>query len=387
MNQPEPSHAPTRQAVVRGMVAVMLLALLGLACSVGAALESGSQNGATPTKTPRPTFTPLPGSLTPGLTPLPVVRGTLPPGVIVEAPASVGLAGEPLLEGTPGAVAGETNLILYATDTPTASPSPTRGPATRTPAGGDGSNRITPQPTAYVVIKPATLNGRRGPGTGYERVGQANKGQELLVLGRSADGAWLQVCCLANQPVWVAADQVDAKGGVQAAPVFTPPPTPLPPTPTRIPPPPTVPRAAPGQSPLATPGPVGTPLPPFDIARGPEFPIKRDNGLLTIWIKVYQGPSDNQSPLGGYILKVMRDGVDVSNNIQSFGDRPFDKTPANQGGYEYNLKYEMYDAKEADWEFYLARPGGIRVSPITKFTTKGDSYRNLVVYIAYLLAR
>ena len=109
--------------------------------------------------------------------------------------------------------------------------------------------------------------------------------------------------------------------------------------------------------------------------------------MLGIWIKVHEGTDAYQRPLGGYILKVTRDGVDVSDDIRSFDDRPFDKTPANQGAYEYNLKFEKYEAGEADWEIYLARPGGIRVSPVTKFTTKGDSYRNLVVYIAYLLAR
>jgi hypothetical protein len=128
-------------------------------------------------------------------------------------------------------------------------------------------------------------------------------------------------------------------------------------------------------------------MPPFDVARGPEFPMRRDNGLLTIWVKAYEGPQDNQAPLGGYMLHVTRDGVDVSDKLLSFGDRPFDNTQARQGGYDYNLKFEMYDASEADWEIYLARPGGFRVSPVTKFTTKGDSYRNLVVYIAYLLAR
>ena len=53
----------------------------------------------------------------------------------------------------------------------------------------------------------------------------------------------------------------------------------------------------------------------------------------------------------------------------------------------YNLKFEMYNAGEADWVIYLAKPGGFRMSPITEFTTKGDSYRNQVVYIAYRLAR
>ena len=119
-----------------------------------------------------------------------------------------------------------------------------------------------------------------------------------------------------------------------------------------------------------------------------SFPIKRDNGILTIWVKVYEGPADNQSPLGGYILKVKRDGADVSDNSVSFGnERPFDKTSAREGAYSYNLKFELNDAGEADWEIFLARPGGFPVSPVSKFTTKGDSYRNLVVFIAYFLAR
>ena len=109
---------------------------------------------------------------------------------------------------------------------------------------------------------------------------------------------------------------------------------------------------------------------------------------MDIWVKVYEGPADNQSPLGGYILKVKRDGVDIDrDNVQSFGDRPFDNTGKQQGNYDYNLKFEINDASESEYEIYLARPGGFRVSPISKFTTKGPSYRNLVVYIAYWLAR
>jgi hypothetical protein len=149
-----------------------------------------------------------------------------------------------------------------------------------------------------------------------------------------------------------------------------------PPLPTQPPPPP------PTEAPTAAP----TPAPPFDIAEGPQFPIVRDNGVLTIWVKVYEGPPDNKTALGGYMLKVRRDGVDVSDNAQSFGDAPFNRT-FPEGNYEYNLKFERFNAGEADWEIYLARPGGERVSPITPFTTKGTSYRHLVVYIAYWLAR
>jgi hypothetical protein len=127
-------------------------------------------------------------------------------------------------------------------------------------------------------------------------------------------------------------------------------------------------------------------MPPFDIARGPEFPIQRDNGVLTIWVKVYEGLSPYEKPLGGYLLKVLRDDVDVSQPALSH-NRPFDRTAKTEGEREYNLKFEMFDASEADWRIYLARADGTRVSPVTSFTTKGNSYRNLVVYMAYWLAR
>ena len=92
-------------------------------------------------------------------------------------------------------------------------------------------------------------------------------------------------------------------------------------------------------------------------------------------------------PVAGYILKVFRDGVDVSLPVQSHADvSGFDNTKP-EGNFLYNLKFEMYGAGEAAWEIYLARPNGERVSPVTKFTTLGDSYRNQVVYIAYWLAR
>jgi hypothetical protein len=364
---------------------VFLLAAASLACSVGGSLGGGQVAGATPTKPRRATFTPLPGAIgTPSSPTGALVRGTLPPGVAVKAPGSTEPAGGGA-DGTPGSapIVGDTNLLIYATDTPTPTPSPTLRPPTSTPIESLAPEAAAGQPTPFVVIKPATLTGRRGPGTAYERVGEAKQGQQLFILGRTSDGKWLQVCCLANQPVWVSADQVESKGDVTIAAILTPPPVPLP-TPTRRPV-----AAAPrtGQSPIATPGPVVTPLPPFDIARGPEFPITRDNGVMTIWAKVYEGPSDNQNPLGGYILKVKRDGVDVSDNVRSVGDAPFNSTGKFQGNYDYNLKFELNDASESDYEIYLARPGGFRVSPITKFTTKGTSYRTLVVYMAYWLAR
>lgn len=371
-----------RRSLVRVLGLVMLLAAVSLGCSVGQALVGrAGVSAATPTKTPRPTFTPLPAALTPLATSGISVRGTLPPGVVAQAPATGGL---PLAEGAAqeGAIAGgSTELLIYATDTPAPSPTPEPPQATPQPTSDVETNRPVresgprPQPTPYVVVNVDTLNARRGPGTAFERVGQVKRGDQLMILGRTPDGAWVNVCCVANQPVWVFAEFVTEMGAVAQVAVVTPAPTPIPPPPTPIPPP----------QPTRTPAP--TPAPPFDIARGPEFPIQRDNGIMTIYVKVYEGPPDNQTPLPGYILKVMRNGADVSNNEQSFGSREFEHTAISEGNLETNLKFEMIRAGEADWEIYLARPGGFRVSPITQFTTKGDSYRNLVVYIAYWLAR
>ena len=360
------------------------LALVGLslACSVGETLVGRSPSAAVPTatKTPRPTFTPLPGlpALQP-TAPAPI-RGELPPGVTVEAPAAARA-----ITSTASGPAGSVSVVLFATETPTYSPPPgPTAPPTPTPEATLDSETNRPTraagpralPTPFVVVNSANITGRRGPGATFPLVGQAQQGEELMIMGRTPSGDWWRVCCVANQPVWVAANLVTANGPLEAVPVLTPAPTPVP---TPIPPPPPTPTITP------------TPLPPFDVARGPEFPIQRDTGLLTIWTKVYEGSGSYEKPLPGYVLKVFRDGVDVSGTVQTRGD-VFDEIASVSGGtrtiqYLYNLKYELPGAAEADWQIYLARPDGTRVSPITKFTTKGDSYRNLVAYIAYWLAR
>jgi hypothetical protein len=363
------------------LLSASVLVGVSLACSVGQALVGRSDGAAvaTATKTPRPTFTPLPGLLTLPATAPASIRGDLPPGVTVMPPASQAIT------STAGIPAGSAGLVLYATLTPTITPTPgPTAPPTPTPAATVDveTNRPTPisgprpLPTPFVVVNVDGLVGHRGPAVTFPQVGQADQGTELMILGRTPANDWWQVCCLANQPVWVAASQVSANGPLETVPVLTPGPTPAP---TAVPPPPPTPTVAP------------TPLPPFDIARGPEFPIQRDTGLLTIWVKIYEGSGAYEKPLPGYQLKVFRDDVDVSSAMQSHGNA-FDEIAQFSGEtktvlYLYNLKFEMPGAAEADWQIYLARPDGSRVSPITKFNTKGDSYRNLVVFIAYWLAR
>ena len=384
MKQPSSQNGAKTRASRVLLAAILLLALASLACSVGETLVGRSAGVVpTPTKTPRPTFTPLPTSVMGLSTATPGVRGVLPPGVTVQPSSAQGalapLAGSTPISGTQsGASSGAISIVLYATETPPSSPTPEPAGPTPEPTQDVETNRPTrvggprPLPTPYVIVKAKTINGRRGPAATFARVGEAKQGDELMIMGRTADGAWWQVCCMANQPVWVSADLVEAKGPVDTTPVMTPAPTPVPPPP---------------QAPRPTAEPVPTPMPPFDIARGPEFPIQRDSGTMTMLTQVYEGPPDNQHPLAGYQLKVFRDGVDVTQDALSFGDRDFDGTLAVEGGFNYNLKFELPNAGEADWKIYLARPGGFRVSPVSEFTTKGDSYRNQVVYIAYKLAR
>jgi hypothetical protein len=370
------------------LAACAFLCIASLACSVGQTLVGQPEAGPTATKTKQPTFTPLPGARS-FSTPAPLIRGELPPGVTVEAPSGNPVASGQL-SGTlglaPVTAGGDTSLVLYATPTgppsptpePTATPGPSPSPTvdveTNRPTRAAGPRAV---PTPYAVVNAETITGRRGPGLTFERLGEAAKGTELMVMARTTDGKWWQVCCLANQPVWVSADLVTAKGPLDSVPALTPVPTPVP-TP-RPPPPPTQP-------------PAPTPMPPFDIARGPERYVPRDDGRLVLRAKVFEGTSPYEKPLPGYVVKVFRDGVEVTQLNEAIGYLSsrdvwdytnFGKT----GDYQYNYKFEMAGGGEANWKIYLAKPDGYRVSPITEFATTGDMYRDLEVYIAYWLAR
>ena len=263
--------------------------------------------------------------------------------------------------------------------TETAAPTPTSTPtATATPTS-TATPTPTDLPTPFAVVGATPVDGWRGPGPAYDSLGPAPTAQELVVLGRTADNTWLRVCCIRNQPAWVQATALTVTNSLLGAPAITPP---VAPTPTATA------TLSPTATSTVTPSPAPTALPPFDIAQGPEFPWQVYNNLLTIMVKVYQGPPGNECSMSGYALKVSRDGTDVSKPTLSHGQLcAFDNTGPNLGNYLYNLKYEYPNAGQADWTIYLARPDGTRVSPITKFTTTGASAINLTVFIGYVLAR
>ena len=149
-----------------------------LACSAGPRLAvARDAAGATPTKTRRATFTPLPGALSVRSGGGPVVRGTLAARRHGRSDDRGRMRGG----GHQGrqSVTGDTNLVIYATDTPTPSPTPTLRPPTSTPIESIAPDEGEAEPTPFVVDRSRpTLNGRRGPGAELraDRAGQAGPG-------------------------------------------------------------------------------------------------------------------------------------------------------------------------------------------------------------------
>ena len=75
------------------------------------------------------------------------------------------------------------------------------------------------------------LNVRSGPGTAYAIIAKALPGERYPVVGRTTDGAWLQLDRGAGETGWVSVDYVEVAGDIAALPIArapAPPPTNMP---------------------------------------------------------------------------------------------------------------------------------------------------------------
>lgn len=138
-------------------------------------------------------------------TPVPVV-------VVVTATPTV----TPTATSTPTATASPTatatpTFTATPTPTPTVTPTPTSTPTT-TP---------TPTPTPpSAVVRALRLNVRSGPSLAAPTLEVVETGQTFTVVGRSADGQWWQVCCLADgRTGWVFTQWVTVSGATGQVPV------------------------------------------------------------------------------------------------------------------------------------------------------------------------
>jgi hypothetical protein len=225
--------------VLLGVLVALALGLLG--CSAPQSVAP------TPTRTPRPTWTPAVQGLavaTPTLDPTKYPNVALPaapattPQVLVE-----GGEGVIFVPQAPDASGVQTVVVIIVTATPAPPPTPTPGPPTGTPlpTPTPGPPTPTPLPTATplppvlveVVIDDANV--RRGPGLAYPVVAKLALGTEITVVGRNRAGDWWQVCCVDGADVWVADSVVKVNGPLWAVQEVANIPAPPPPPPTAPP--------------------------------------------------------------------------------------------------------------------------------------------------------
>ena len=274
---------------------ILLLTLASLGCSVGELIARRSPVAATPTRTPRPTWTPVPGALvvaspTLDLTRFPGVTMPTepPPTPQVLVPGGGGQIFVP--QPGPGAPAVQTVVVIIVTATPVPSPTPTPGPPTATPPptptpGPPTATPTvtgTPLPPVVVAVKTDNANVRQGPGVGYPLVAKLAKGTDITVVGRNPAGTWWKVCCVNGVDVWIADQAVTVTGPVWTVPEDA-----------NIPPPP--PTAIPPPTPLPTP----TYSWPMRLEGLPqEYP--HGQNYFRVDSVIYNG----QTPLWGYKLRI-----------------------------------------------------------------------------------
>jgi hypothetical protein len=277
------------------------LVLAGLsACSGTQQFARRSAGVATPTRTPRPTWTPALGGVSvatptldttryPGLkfpTPLPATPQQLVPGsgdtIFVPVGPSNGSGIQTVVVVIVTATPPPTSTSTPLPPTETPGPTDTPGPPTVTPTPSH-----TPLPPVAVKVKSDKTNVRTGPGAGYPLIAQLSAGTEITVVGRDRTGAWWKVCCVNGGDAWIADKMVTVAGPIHTVaedPNIPPPP---PPPPTKVPPP--------------TVAPTPTFAWQFRAESVQSFPAGGDN-ILRVNAKVYNGAT----PLWGYKLKVRR---------------------------------------------------------------------------------
>lgn len=273
---------------------LVLLALASLGCSVGQLVARRPSPAATPTRTPRPTWTPVQGALvvatpTLDLTRFPGVALPTdpPPTPQILVPGGSGPIFVP--QPAPGAPAVQTVVVIIVTATPVPSPTPTPGPPTETPlptptAGPPTATPTatgTPLPPVQVKVKTTNANVRQGPGAGYPLVARIEQGTEITVVGRNAGGTWWKVCCVNGADVWIADQVVTVTGPVWTVPEVT-----------NIPPPP------PTAVPSSTPAPSPTYSWPMRLELQQQYP--HGQNYFRVDGVIYNGAT----PLWGYKLRI-----------------------------------------------------------------------------------
>ncbi len=307
---------PAKESRTPLTLGMILLLAVGLLAACGSDPEPTPQ---LPTRTPIPTFTP---------TPFVIQAGPQPGGVVAEAPVV-----QPPAEAAPAPAPVE------------AAPAPVEA---------------APQAALAIVTSPV-VNVRAGPGTNYNLVGQANRGEELAIVARDGAGEWFQVCCVNGQEVWIAGFLVETQGPVEGVAVAQniPPP---PPTNTPAPAPPTN-TPAPAQ-------PTQPPAPSFAFAKfGDVPPRSSSNPIVTFWGSLFK--SDGNGALGGG-FKMVVEGPTESKE-KPFGSVFENGNPGLESEFIYNAKIEFTGATPGVYKAYVVDGGGNQVAEAFQYTVEGET--------------
>jgi len=294
----------------RVVFAFLTVLLLVTACASGRA-----DVPATPTRTPKPTFTPVPVSAAPG-------SGVQP--------------------GQTTASAQPTVAVIPPTPTPEP-PTPTPEPPTPTP---------TPKP--FAVVNADRLNVRAGPDTAFTRLTQIQRGERYRILASNPDRTWWMIRLKDDSKGWVYGELVTVEGPVEGVRVAknipTPPPTPTPrPRPTATPVPPTP-----------------TPAPRYTFNKALLQNCAPNAGVTYVNGTVYY----KQSPANGYwvAFSYAPDGPIVAKVMTG----PHEGYPNwNDGFYSHILKSD--GPREGDWYFWIVDETGKRISEIAYVHTDGTA--------------
>jgi uncharacterized protein YraI len=384
-SQPEP--AGTKRG--RAAAAIMLLALMTLACS---ATDLVTRQRTTPTPPDEvvlvPTFTPSPVPqqtlvivtppsegrpgviiVPPGMNP-DVVMPLPPPTTQPTQPTSLGIDQATLVPGTD------------VTDTPGPTPTATIAPPTPT-------NTPIPTATPYITVPSGLITLRTGPGIDYPQVTQLGPNIPIAITGKNEQGTWLQICCISGESLWIPTVDVIVHNDVTQLPV----------APVQPPPPPTA-TATDTITPTPSPTPTATPY-PFQKAIGPQY-FPSSNEFLTIWAKLFVGTPPLEEAAPGYYLTVFFEGFERPNDA---GDEAssdvieFSAPPGSGSRVEYNYKYEYHppDPRSVDptgalsplqllgtgtWTVYVSDGTGRQLSDPVTFTTAPDN-PNREIYIGW----
>jgi len=245
------------------------------------------------------------------------------------------------------------------------------------PASGQAFPTATPgspaTSTPQVVINEASVNLRRGPGTFYATVGQATRGQTFDMVARTEDYQWWQICCVNNERVWVSDQVVYVYGAINTL-EAVPNPLLLAQAPNQESAAPTLP--APTIAPTLVPGPTPNVL-DFDLIAQEQF---EESITPRIYLYVYAGAEG----LGGYSLRVKKDGAELPVSGASFGGQPGMTWPLPIPRQRfYNMKLEYKGVPIAgEWEIQLVDFAGKIVGPPAIFNLSGNE-QNQEMYVRY----